>query len=242
MIKHPSFHPVTAIIPAYNEAATIASLLDVLIQVPLLSEIIVVDDHSTDATREIVRMHALRDERIRLVSLPVNLGKGGALAAGAKERNNDLVVFLDADLVNVQPIHILNLIEPVQNGKYAMTLGIFRGGRFQTDWSHRVTPFLSGQRCLNWGVFKNTPGFSDARWGAEVSLSLYARQNNLKVKRIFWKGVTHVMRPEKNKGIMRYWSHVQMWRDIGLYLVQRLYQQKKTTSKRPSQTAHHHLS
>jgi hypothetical protein len=237
MQQQPSFHLATAIIPAYNEAATIASLLDVLIQVSHFSEIIVVDDHSTDATREIVRGYCLRDERIRLVCLPVNLGKGGALAAGADESNNDLVVFLDADLVALQPAHILDLMEPLQSGACEMTLGIFKGGRFQTDWSHRLMPFLSGQRCLKWSLFKYTPGFSDARWGAEVAMSLYARQNRLKVRHVTWRGVTHVMRPEKNKGVMKFWSHVQMWWDIGLYLIQRLNSQRKSDSRKSSRTS-----
>lgn len=230
-------HPVTAIIPAYNEAKTIVSLLDVLIQVSRFSEIIVVDDHSTDATREIVRAYCLRDERVRLICLPINMGKGGALAAGAEESKNDLVVFLDADLVNLQPVHILDLMKPVQNGVCSMTLGIFKGGRFQTDWSHRLTPFLSGQRCLKWSLFKHTPGFSNARWGVEVAMSLYARQNGLKVKHVSWRGVTHVMRPEKNKGVMKFWSHVQMWRDIGLYLTRRLSKQEKSASRSSSRTS-----
>ena len=237
MFRQSSSPFATAIIPAYNEAKTINSLLDVLVQIPRISDIIVVDDHSTDATREIVRAYCLRDERIRLICLPINLGKGGALAAGVGESKNDVVVFLDADLVALQPNHILDLIEPVQSGICEMTLGIFKGGRFQTDWSHRVTPFLSGQRCLKWSVFRYMPGFSDARWGAEVAMSLYARQNKLQVKHVAWQGVTHVMRPEKNKGAMKFWSHVQMWWDIGLYLIQHLSGQGKSRSQRSSHTS-----
>jgi glycosyltransferase involved in cell wall biosynthesis len=221
--------PVTAIIPAFNEAHHIGTLLDVLLWVGEISEIIVVNDCSTDNTAEIVRTYCQRDGRIHLVSLPLNLGKGGALAAGAQASKTDLVVFLDADLISVQPVHILGLIEPVRNGMCGMTLGLFKGGRLQTDISHRLTPFLSGQRCLKWSLFKHTPEMETSRWGAEVALSLFARQNKLKVQTVPWLGVTHVMRPEKTSWLDGIWSHSQMWLDIGKYILRH-----PATNKEPS--------
>ena len=90
----------------------------------------------------------MRDARIQLVCLSANQGKGGAMLAGAQVSDNDLIVFLDADLIGLHPENVLALIEPVSNGTCSMTLGIFTQGRFQTDLTHWLTPFLSGQRCL----------------------------------------------------------------------------------------------
>lgn len=221
--------PVTAIIPAFNEAQHISRVLEVLGQVDVLSEIIVVDDCSKDATADIVRSYCQIDRRIHLVSLHLNQGKGGAMVAGAQTSKNDLIVFLDADLINLQPEHVLSLITPVRSGDCSMSLGIFKGGRFQTDWSHRLTPFLSGQRCLRWSLFQHTPEIASSRWEVEVALSLFARQNRLSVQIVPWLGVTHVMRPEKLSGLEGYLSHFHMWADIGKYLLCQL-----TASKEPS--------
>ena len=59
----------------------------------------------------------MRDARIQLVCLSANQGKGGAMLAGAQVSDNDLIVFLDADLIGLHPENVLTLIEPVSNGK-----------------------------------------------------------------------------------------------------------------------------
>jgi len=114
---HHRQNPVTAVIPAYNEANHIGSLLDVLSQVRTLTHIIVVDDGSTDDTPDVVRSFCKRDARIQLVCLSDNQGKGGAVLAGAQVSKNDLIVFLDAGLIELHPENVLALIEPVGNGK-----------------------------------------------------------------------------------------------------------------------------
>jgi len=210
--------PVSAIIPAYNEAEHISSLLDVLCKVRAISEIIVVDDASTDDTAQIVRTLGDMDARILLASLPANLGKGGAMASGAQASQNDLILFLDADLIHLETRHVLALIEPVQSGRSCMSLGLFKGGRLLTDWSHRLAPYLSGQRCLRWSAFRDTPELAAARWGAEVALSLYAWQNRLPVQIVPLVGVTHIMRPEKIQLASGLASLARMWLDIGKYL------------------------
>lgn len=220
--------PVTVVIPAYNEEKWIGHILDVLGQVTELTQIIVVDDGSTDKTAAILYECQQLDRRIHLVRLPVNCGKGGAMLAGANASHNDLIVFLDADLIGLGPEHILALIEPVQLGRCCMTLGIFTGGRWQTDWSHRLTPFLSGQRCLRWSLFRLTPHIATTRWGIELALSLHAWSNCYGVVAISWYGVTHAMRSEKMDNLKACWSHLQMWTDIGKYLVRYLLGQKKS--------------
>jgi len=211
-------NPVTAVIPAYNEANHIGSLLDVLFQVRTLTQIIVVDDGSTDDTQDVVRSFCKRDARIQLVCLSDNQGKGGAVLAGAQVSKNDLIVFLDADLIELHPENVLALIEPVSNGKCSITLGIYTQGHLQTDLTHWLTPFLSGQRCLRWSRFQSTPDLALSRWGVEAALSLHAWQYQHKSLAVPWRSVTHVMRPEKMTGIEGYWSHVQMWLDIVRYL------------------------
>lgn len=163
---------------------------------PQLSEIIVVDDGSVDDTAAIVRAYREADERIQLISLSQNVGKGGAIMTGIQASSSDLLVLLDADLIDLRPSHILTLVQPVQERRCAMTLGIFKNGRHQTNLSHRYFYFLSGQRCLRWSAFGHA-AFHDTRWGIEMAFNLTAWQRGLRVQQVPWEGVSHTMRLEK---------------------------------------------
>jgi dolichyl-phosphate beta-glucosyltransferase len=92
---------LSVIIPAYNEAARIPATLDAL-RVFLdrdgrRAEVIVVDDGSTDSTSEVVRRVETDDDRIRLIRLPQNRGKGYAVRTGVVNASGRLVLFADAD-------------------------------------------------------------------------------------------------------------------------------------------------
>lgn len=215
---------VTAVIPAFNEANHIKRVLDPLRHTPQLNEIIVVDDGSADDTAVVVAACRAADKRIQLISLPHNVGKGGAIMAGIQASSSDLLVLLDADLIDLRPSHILALVQPVQQRRCAMTLGIFRNGRQQTNLSHRYFYFLSGQRCLRWSAFGqfghgHAATFHDTRWGIEMAFNLTAWQRGLRVQQVPWEGVSHTMRLEKMRGLRKYWTYVEMWADIGRLLL-----------------------
>jgi glycosyltransferase involved in cell wall biosynthesis len=210
------------VIPAHNEAQQIAPVINVLCQVNDLLQITVVDDCSSDNTSDVVRSYCERDPCIRLLRLPTNRGKGGAMAAGADASASDLIVFLDADLVGLRAEHVLALIEPVRNGVCSMALGLFTHGRRLTDWSHRLTPFLSGQRCLRWSLFRSTPDLVTARSGVEVALSLHAWRHGYRVMPVPWYGVTHVMKHEKRGWLRGRWLYLPMYGEIVRYLARHL--------------------
>jgi len=207
------------VIPAFNEADYVRPVLEVVRQVAGLTRIIVVDDGSTDGTAEVVRAASSGDPRIQAIRLPGNYGKAAAIVTGIAFSECDLIVLVDADLVGLRPQHIEDLIAPVRSGEYAMALGLFRRGRFQTDISHVLTPYLSGQRCLRWPLFRTTPELGTARAGVEVALSLHAWRSRLPVKRVPWRGVTHVMKTEKAGRVRGLWQHLRMFAEIGRYLV-----------------------
>jgi glycosyltransferase involved in cell wall biosynthesis len=210
---------MTAVLPAYNEAQTLGAVLMALLPVAQVNQILVVDDGSTDGTDDVVRSQCALDPRLRLIRLERNAGKAQAMLTGAVHARHDLILFLDADLIGLDTGHIRALIEPVARGNVAMSIARFVAGRRQTNWSHRLMPFLSGQRCLRWSYFADTPGFAEAGWSVEVALSLHAQRHGYPVIQVPWRGVTHRMRPEKRAGLAGYWSHVRMWAEIGRYLV-----------------------
>jgi dolichyl-phosphate beta-glucosyltransferase len=93
---------LSIIIPAYNEEIHIASTLDEIVREDKnhsfsILEIVVVDDGSTDETKNIVNEYSLKDERVRCEGYQNNIGKGGAVLHGIKKTTGDYKIFLDAD-------------------------------------------------------------------------------------------------------------------------------------------------
>jgi glycosyltransferase involved in cell wall biosynthesis len=211
----------SVVISAYNEEPYLAAVLEALHSTANLARITVVDDGSVDSTSALVRCGQKKDPRLRLLRLPSNRGKGAAMVAGAEASPGDLIVFLDADLMGLKPANLLALIEPVAEGRGEMSLGIFRGGRFGTDLTQHLTPFLNGQRCLRWSLFRDAPDLAVCRSGAEVALSLHARRRKYRVVKVPLHGVTHVMKHEKHPFLEGELAHARMFGEIFRYLLSR---------------------
>lgn len=134
---------VSVIIPAFNEEKTVAKVVKVCLKTPEVGEIIVVNDGSQDKTKE--RLQVFRDkDKVKVVNLPKNRGKGYAVAQGIKKARYDYLLFLDADLINLQPHYLASLSWPVLNNQADMTIAApsFFYSPYYLSWP------LSGQRCL----------------------------------------------------------------------------------------------
>jgi glycosyltransferase involved in cell wall biosynthesis len=105
---------VSIIVPAFNERATIADVLQRLRQVERPLEVIVVDDGSTDGTTELLRAEAA-DGDFELVAHPTNLGKGAAVRSGLARVTGDVVIIQDADL-EYDPADFPLLLDPIERG------------------------------------------------------------------------------------------------------------------------------
>ena len=128
---------LSVVIPVYNEAATIESLLDRVRSVPVDKELVVVDDCSTDGTRD--RLAALQqrgDPDLRIVFHEVNRGKGAALRTGFGAATGDVVIIQDADL-EYDPFEYPKLMQPIVDGR----ADVVYGSRFAGGESHRVLYF-----------------------------------------------------------------------------------------------------
>ncbi|HSG01665.1 MAG TPA: glycosyltransferase family 2 protein [Vicinamibacterales bacterium] len=112
---------LSVVMPAYNERDTIEAIVDRVMAVPLRKELIVVDDGSTDGTRDILtRLREKYD--FKLVLQPQNRGKGSALRRGFEEVTGDLMVIQDADL-EYSPEEFPELIELICQGRADVVYG-----------------------------------------------------------------------------------------------------------------------
>ncbi len=204
---------VTVVIPAYNEETNIGNVLKVLVGIDILDEIIVVDDGSSDGTSEIAKSYG-----IKVIKLKENLGKGGAMMVGAKSASHPLILFLDADLIGLKVEHINDLIQPVIQDGYMMTVGIFEHGRIATDLAQFLAPFLSGQRAVRKELFSKVSNLDATRFGVEVALTKYAKDNHFPVKEVILKDMTHVMKEEKLGLIKGFVARMKMYWEIAKYV------------------------
>ena len=201
--EHPiSNAKVAAILPAYNEAGRIGHLLSVLRDVSPIHEIIVVDDGSQDATAEQACQAAHLDTRIRVLRHEHNQGKGAAMFNGCRQTRAAVVLFLDSDLIGLRPSQVEDLIRPVASGQADMSIGVFKHGSFVTDISQRVTPWLSGQRCMRRYLLNRVSRPAAAGYGVETAITIAARQDRWRVVHVPLNGVSHPT-GEIHRGLLR---------------------------------------
>jgi glycosyltransferase involved in cell wall biosynthesis len=143
--RTPSGPTVSIVIPCYNEASTIETLIEAVLASPVPDkEVIVVDDASTDGTRDILR-EKIEPRIDRVVYHDRNRGKGAALRTGFAAAGGDVVLIQDADL-EYDPRDYPKLLAPILEGRADVVFG----SRFIGGGSHRVIFFWHavGNRLL----------------------------------------------------------------------------------------------
>jgi glycosyltransferase involved in cell wall biosynthesis len=191
LTRGPLARRVVCVIPAYNESGRIGNVLTGLRQVQRLDAILVVDDGSLDGTLAEARAAARDDARVRVLHHEHNRGKGAAVRTGLSAAGQAIILLLDADLEGFTPVHIDDLIEPVLSDHAEMTLGLFVGGKWTTDMSHRLTPWLSGQRCLRSELLQRIDWHAADGYGVESAISVAGLQYGWRVRHIPLPGVWH---------------------------------------------------
>jgi glycosyltransferase involved in cell wall biosynthesis len=111
---------LSVVMPVYNEIGTIEEIIRRVLAVDVEKEIVVVDDGSTDGTREYLRK--LSDPRIRLFLQETNQGKGAAVRKGIAEAAGDVIIIQDADL-EYDPAEYHRLMKPIVDGRADVVFG-----------------------------------------------------------------------------------------------------------------------
>lgn len=172
----PKIMKLSIVIPVFNEKNTIREVLSRIeaVKLPLEKEIILIDDASTDGTREILK--SLPAEKYKVFYHEENLGKGAAVRKGFNEVSGDIIIIQDADL-EYDPEEYEKLISPILHGK----ADVVYGSRLIGSEAHRVLYFWHylGNRCLTFlsNMLSNL-NLSDMETGYKV----FSRQALDKIK------------------------------------------------------------
>lgn len=173
---------VSIIIPVYNEERTISSIVEIARSWGKASEVIVVNDGSTDHTLGALRQFT---QGVRVITFRKNQGKGYAMARGVEEAAGELLMFLDGDMTGLSFGDLDVMLAPVTGGNADMVIGV---ARFWGVGSFEPFNDLSGQRVLHKKVF--TGHLKDLRLadrGAEFLINDLHKQ-----KRIVYVRLPHV--------------------------------------------------
>lgn len=183
----------SAIIPAYNEWPRIISVLTTVLNCSSIWEVIVIDDGSTDSTRE--NIETLSHPKLKKIFLPTNIWKAWAVIRGVESTHADYIVMIDSDLIGLTPEHINSLITPIKNRECDVTLSIRENSLeiYKMLWSD----FVSGERVLPRSVFNDREFFLGRGFGLEVKINSYIRRHKLKIKNIYLIGLVTPRKSEK---------------------------------------------
>jgi glycosyltransferase involved in cell wall biosynthesis len=223
---------VAALIPAYNEADRIADTVRAARILPGVSEVVVVDDGSSDATSDEARS-AGADQVIRL---DVNSGKGAAMMAGIRSTDAQVLLFLDADLAGSASAAAV-LLEPVISDRADMTVAVFpkvtKSGGFGfavglARWGIRkftgqtMAAPISGQRAVRREILDRIGKF-DPGFGIEAGLTIDALRMGYRVEEV----PVNLSHRSTGRDLRGFLHRGKQFRDIGMALFRRLGWRKK---------------
>lgn len=186
--------PVAVVIPAFNEADTVANVIQVARQ--LTSQVVVASDGSVDDT-----VNVARQAGAHVLDLHPNGGKGPALKAALEATQASYVVMLDADLTGLTLTHLKLLLDPVMTGQLDMSIGVFEGGGFVTDWGNKLTPHLSGQRACRRDWLLAVPHLGEERW-PEPAITAHLKATGARWDYVELPQVAQVLK-EKKRGFWK---------------------------------------
>ncbi len=199
---------VSVVIPAFNEEKSIVHVINTVKKVKAITEIIVVDDGSSDNTFDIV---SKCDDVILLKHL-TNKGKGSAMKTGLKKVTNEIVLFLDADLSEINEYQIESIIQPILNGEADITKTKFKreAGRVTELTAKPLLQFffpeLNFDQPLS-GQFASIKSFLDRidlehDYGVDIGIVLDADARGMRIQEVDIGNIVHEMSTLKELNIM----------------------------------------
>jgi polyisoprenyl-phosphate glycosyltransferase len=185
---------ISAIIAAYNEEKTIAEVLTVLTRNPLIQEVVVVSDGSTDTTVDIARSFD-----VTTIALRENRGKGYAMRVGVDYARHDILFFVDGDMFHLTDEHLNSLVMPVLLDECDMNIGV-RNRDPVRNFFHlemKVGPVLSGIRVMRREVWDTVPLRYQERFKIEAALNFFCSRAGYRQRQTIIYNLGHLIKESK---------------------------------------------
>jgi len=174
---------IACVIPAFNEEKNIRAVLEVVSGYDRFDEIIIVDDGSVDGTCDIVLEYSGRF-RIKLLKHEVNKGKTAAVLTGIDASSSDVIVMLDADLINLTHENLDKLIDPIVNRELDLAILDREGDRRTIFGFSNCARFFGGERAFWKKDFVQIDIPEDGGFLLEIIMNLHYIENGFRIKSI----------------------------------------------------------
>jgi phosphoserine phosphatase len=209
-MTEPLSEKFSIVMPAYNEGKWFLPVVKEALKICQVSELIFVDDGSTDDTGN--KIKEISDRRFIYVKHRKNKGKGDALKTGVKKAKNEVILFLDADLKNITTKKIRKIVDPVLYDEVDVSRGSFKLARGRVT-EIAVKPMMkilfpdlyfeqpiSGQVCAKKSFLKNVN--FEGRWGVDIGLLFDAIQAGQRIIEVDIGELKHKARSVEEKAEM----------------------------------------
>jgi len=208
---------VSIIICTYNEEKTVADVIRACRKYNAESEIIVVDDGSTDNSQSILK--ELQNEvEYKLIIHETNKSKSSAMATGIENAERDIILFFDADVTGIKEEHFEQLLHPLAVREADMVLG----QPSETLIDYRINPFkgLTGERAARKkDLLQLIDDFREIAFGVETYLNLYFQAHGKKIKYLVLDGLSHPTKYKKTSAINATMEFLSEGREIAQTLL-----------------------
>jgi Glycosyl transferase family 2 len=190
------FLAVAAIIPAWNEAATIGPVLEAVTDSRRFSEVVVVNDGSSDNTLRIAQAH-----HCEVFTNAEQLGKAESMVLGVAQTTTPVICFFDADLEGLALSHIDQLLDPVSSGAVAMNIGTREYWWNRAPIVRNAVLKLGGERALTRQLWDEVPNEFLRGFRIEAGLNATATLGGYRTALTPLPGLRQVTK-ERKKGMV----------------------------------------
>lgn len=202
---------VSAIVPAYNEAARVGAVLATLKSHPGIAEVILVDDGSTDGTWRVGK-----EAGVTVIRHPERRGKAEAMETGIAAAGSAVVFFADADIKGLTHSIVDAIVEPVRNGETEMFIGMRNRTIYYTRMVLRFVPLLGGERALTRSLWYEIPPAFRHGFKIETALNYFASRDGRTFRYEVFSGLSQVIKERKYGYVRGKLARISMYRQIVL--------------------------